>query len=493
MAISVAGLTFYRPIVSVSTEYNTDGSNNTVGIADSVSITDTVLVTDTIGLDLTAIYNSALDLAMNPAALNISYPGNSNTRAYIQGVSASNDSDFATKLIYTLTFKATPTRNFSSLYPGVVGRNVQSISYSQSIDIPHDLSSVVLPIANSESTEGEEAVTTGIFYNKPCSYTVAISVQCGSTQTTTAFQNADSVACGLFTSQPSGDFLPSGFGTGVSPYSFSRTVDHGAGNININYVGYFMPSGAYGMYTAEQSATELVNKIDNYTDKTYQLNVTKIPILKGVSCAGSEPTEGLSSDARTIVQGVLDKFIEVSGVTGVTVAQPGGTITQPCILTLPTFTNSGCDKVKNVTIEEQKGNNSASLAVELSNQNVGYCITGDYISNYSIIRKPRKDQKTIVEVQGWSSSGYWVQNMNVSPDTVYEYTIDVTAKRSCVTGTGIIGEATGIFGKIDYMNGSGIITNKVISVNDNKCSLKITQYSGVDQSTSGVGYEVPEL
>ena len=498
MAISVEGLTFYRPIVGVSTEYNTDSANNTVGITDTVNITDTVLVTDT--EDLTAIYNSALDIAMTPAALEISYPGNDDVRAYIQGVSASNDSDFATKLVYTLTFKAVPNRSFSSLYNGVGGKNVQSLSFSESVDIPHDLSSVALHFGAADDgssaaagDDDEEATTasSGIFYNKPCSYTVALSVQCGSTSTGTAFENADNVAKSLFKITPDANFLPSGFGTGVSPYSFSRTVDAGAGNININYVGYFMPSGAYGMYTAEQTTTTLDNNIDNYTDKSYQLTVTKLPILSGVTYKKASSPSGLSAEARNIVQGVFDNFVSDSGVTGTSVSQPGGNITAPCTLTLPTFINTGCFKVRNVTIEEQKGSNSATLNVELSNQNVGYCTTGDYITNYTIVSKPRQSQKTIVEVQGWSSTGYWVQDLNVSPDTSYEYTIDVTAKRSCVTGTGIIGVATGLFSKIDYMGGSGIITSKVISINDNKCSLKITQYSGVNQATGTIGYEAP--
>ena len=101
--------------------------------------------------------------------------------------------------------------------------------------------------------------------------------------------------------------------------------------------------------------------------------------------------------------------------------------------------------------------------------------------------KKRSDQKTIVEVPNWSSPGFFVQNLNVSPDTMYEYTIDVTAKKKCLIGSGIIQEANSIFDSIDQMEGSGIITNKTISVNDNKCSLKITQYSGDDQSKDSIG------
>ena len=79
--------------------------------------------------------------------------------------------------------------------------------------------------------------------------------------------------------------------------------------------------------------------------------------------------------------------------------------------------------------------------------------------------------------------------MNVAPDTVYEYSIDATSKRKCPgTGTEIIAYTTGLFASLDYMQGSGIITSKVISVNDNKCSLKITQYSGANLSSDDVGY-----
>ena len=146
MAISVGGLNLVRPTVSVTTEYSSDSNQNVIGITDNVSVTDTVFSTDS--SDLTSIYNNALNLSLNPAPMTISYPGNDNVKAYIQGVSAGGDSDFATKLVYTVTLKAIPNRSFSSKYP-VAGRNCQSISYSQSIDIPHDMDGVELPVDES--------------------------------------------------------------------------------------------------------------------------------------------------------------------------------------------------------------------------------------------------------------------------------------------------------------------------------------------------------
>ncbi len=484
MAISVGGLNLVRPTVSVTTEYSSDSNQNVIGITDNVSVTDTVFSTDT--SDLTSIYNNALDLSLNPAPMIISYPGNDNVKAYIQGVSAGGDSDFATKLVYTVTFKAIPNRSFFSKYP-VVGTNCQSISYSQSIDIPHDMDGVELPVDESELTE--EDPESNIIFNKPASYTCSVQVQCGSTESSSAFENADSVACALFSSVPTDEIKPTGFGT-FYPYSFSRTDDKGAGSVSINCVAYGMPTGAMdGMLTAEQSISETINHVENYIDKSYQLTVTKLPILSTVDCSGSKASSDLSSEPLGIVQGVLEVFMANSGISGVTVGEPGSQPVSPCILTLPEFTNSGCGFVKSMNVEENKGSNSATLTVEVTNQNAGFCGDDDYDATYSITRKPRGTQKTLIEVQGWSSTGYWVQNMNVAPDTVYEYSIDATSKRKCPgTGTEIIAYTTGLFSELDYMGGSGIITSKVISVNDNKCSLKITQYSGANLSTDDVGY-----
>ena len=483
MAISVGGLNLVRPTVSVTTEYSSDSNQNVIGITDNVSVTDTVFSTDS--SDLTSIYNNALNLSLNPAPMTISYPGNDNVKAYIQGVSAGGDSDFATKLVYTVTLKAIPNRSFSSKYP-VAGRNCQSISYSQSIDIPHDMDGVELPVdESSESTEEEP----NVIFNKPASYTCSIQVQCGSTEGSSAFENADSVACALFSSLPQGAIKPTGFGT-FYPYSFSRTDDKGAGSVSINCVAYGMPTGARGgMLTAEQSVSETINHVENYIDKSYQLTVTKLPILSAVNCSGSTSSSDLSSSPLSIVEGVLAVFMANSGISGVSVGEPGGGSVSPCILTLPEFTNSGCGFVKSMNVEENKGSNSATLTVEVTNQNAGFCGDDDYDATYSITRKPRGTQKTLIEVQGWSSSGYWIQNMNVAPDTVYEYSIDATSKRKCPgTGTEIIAYTTGLFASLDYMQGSGIITSKVISVNDNKCSLKITQYSGANLSSDDVGY-----
>jgi len=485
MAISVAGISFVRPSVSVSTQYATDQNDNILGITDTVSITDTVLATDS--SNLISIYSNALSAAFNPADITVSYPGNENVPGRITNVSSASDSDFATKLVYTVTVEATPNRSFSSKYPGVTNRNCKSISFSESVDIPHDSVKVVLNLGE-KAEEGEET-EEAVFYSKPNSYSCSISVTCGKTAVD-AVDNANSIACAMFQQTPTNGILPEQYaGIDVKPFSFSKSVGE-EGSVNINFMGYFMPSGAYGMLTAVETLSETDNKIANYKDKSYQLSVTKLGVGASVDCDGiTGYGVGGSDEAKSIVDAVLGQFISTSGLSGIESSHPtaGGGET-PCVTTLPKFINPDCFKVKTISVDEQKGANSASLNIEATNQNIGNCIDGDdYNSTYNIMIKKRSDQKTIVEVPGWSSPEFWVQDLNVSPDTMYEYTIDVTAKKKCLIGTGIIGEANSIFTSIDQMEGSGIITNKTISVNDNKCSLKITQYSGADQSEDSVG------
>ena len=484
MAISVAGISFFRPSVSVATQYSTDQNDNVVGITDTVSITDTVLATDS--ADLVNLYSGALAAAFNPVDITVSYPGNDNVPGRITNVSSSSDSDFATKLVYTVTVEATPNRSFSSKYPSVANRNCKSISFSESVDIPHD--SVKLVLNLGEVVDGEET-SEAVFYSKPNSYSCSISVTCGKTEES-AVDNANSIACAMFTTTPTQGILPeSMIDVDVKPFSFSKSVGE-EGSVNINFMGYFMPDGAYGMYTAVETISESDNKIANYKDKSYQLSVTKLGTGASVDCNGIDSYGADASDAaKGVVDKVLAQFMDTSGLTGITNSHPtaGGAET-PCTSTLPKFINPDCFKVKNISVDQQKGANSATLNIEATNQNIGTCIDGDdYNSTYSIMIKKRSDQKTIVEVPNWSSPGFFVQNLNVSPDTMYEYTIDVTAKKKCLIGSGIIQEANSIFDSIDQMEGSGIITNKTISVNDNKCSLKITQYSGDDQSKDSIG------
>ena len=484
MAISVTGLVFYRPSITVSTSYTKDGEDNTVGQKDTVSITDTVLSSD--AQDLLSVFDTALSLSLNGSQRGISYPGNPNTYGIIKSVSIDTGSDFVNKLIYTVVVEAIPVRPLYSIYNNsVISGVVSSLTETESWDVPYDMTKITIPNTTAYTT----------YYNKPITYNYSLQVSCGKEfNGDTSLDNANKILQSLGRTTPSSGLVGdmSAYLTGVVTSINKNSSSNGSQSLNITTL--YLPSDASGTLLVNQEITEFNNILDNYRDRSYRITFTAMQGSLLYSTGTDKPAfsitgiaDQLSASAYDAASGLLKYFIDSSGLTTITGSLPG--INLPCVLSNPILNETGCWNTKSVSLENNISNNSASLNIEQTTQNIGNCDLNGYKVDYSVVKQKRDKSRIYAEAPGWSSTGYWVQDMNTFRDEMYEYSIDVASIKKCSPPeTGIVDKAKSIFSGIDLLQGSGIITSYVINVSADSCSLKITQYSGENKSISGVGY-----
>ena len=495
--INVGGLTLYRPSVSVTTDFKSDSNGNNVGQRDNVTINDTALYDDT--ADLMALYNSLVELAIQGSPVEIDYPGNSGTVGTIKDFSIDESSDFVNIFSYSLIIEAIPTRSLYSIYDiEDVSGLLTSLTMTENWNYPYDLSQIELP-----ETDG----STGIYYNKTINYDFNLSFSCGHNpsggqELQESKEVADLVLESLGRDSPSSGLVEdmSEYTGGPVSIKLGRSED---GTTSLNIRSVYLPTGnasTSGLFTVDVSKVSTVDKIGFNADRSLKISVTALPIglEYETTTSGTDKIytvtgwpSGLADSAFAKCTGILQSFIDTSGILEVENEQPGKV--QSCTLPRTKLTTTGCFNTKSFSIDKNYSNNSATLNIEQTTQNIGNCdfAFSGYRVNYSVVKHPRDKNKVYAEPKGWSSTGYWVQDMNTFKDNYYEYTINLDSMLKCApTGTGIKGLAMGIFNGINILEpGSGIITSKVFSINNNSCSLKITQYSGTNLSTSGIGYE----
>lgn len=473
MDVSIAGFTFYRPSVSISTQFTKDSDGNNVGQKDTVTINDIVLYQDlSEGQNLIDIFDAALSASFNAIRRTINYPSNSNTECVIKSVTVDGDSDFVHKLNYTVVAEAYPKRELNTIYGDILkNKNVSSLTFVESIDIPYDLSSI-------------STLDGNIYYNKPITYTCSAQVSCNGDK---KLDDASDILSKLVSTKPSGNF-----GIDLEDYqevvsSINKSSSAG-GDMSVETTTLLLPSDATSTLLASEDISESKNKIDNFLERSYRITFTTIEGSLKYDEGSYNITEyanNLSDVAYGAASSLLDFFISNKNIPIATLSLPG--TEQQCSTRLPPLNVTGCWNTKNISIENNKSNNSATLNIEQTTQNIGNCDRNGYKIDYNITKNKRRESKVYAEVAGWSSTGYIVQNLNTYKDEYYEYSIDVGSIKNCVTGTEVVDMAKSYFENIDIMKGSGIITNYVISVSNGKCSLKVTQHSGADLSVDTVG------
>ena len=473
MDVSIDGFTFYRPSVSISTEFTKDSDGNNVGQKDTVTINDIVLYQDlSEGQNLIDIFDDALSASFNAIRRTINYPNNNGTQCIVKSVTADGESDFVHKLNYTVVAEAYPTRELNSVYGDILkNKNVSSLTFVESIDIPYDLSSI-------------STLDGNIYYNKPITYTCNVQVSCNGDK---KLEDASDILSKLVSVKPSGNF-----GTNLEDYqqvvSSINKSSSAEGNLSVETTTLLLPADATSTLLASEDISESKNKIDNFLERSYRITFTALEgSLKydGSSYNFTEYADNLSDAAYSAASALLNHFISTKEIPLTTLSLPGKE--QQCSTALTPLNATGCWNTKNISIENNKGNNSATLNIEQTTQNIGNCDRNGYKIDYNITTNKRRQSKVYAEVGGWSSTGYIVQNFNTYKDEYYEYSIDVSSIKNCVTGTEAVDMAKSYFENIDIMKGGGIITNYVISVSNGKCSLKVTQHSGADLSVDTVG------
>lgn len=459
----ISGLTFHRPSISTTRRYIQDSAGYDMEARDDVTITDVVFHADLNGSgSLIKTYHEVLEKAKDEPKVNISYRG-VNGYGNIKSVSCLDDSDFINLLHYTITVEAIPSVADTL--------NFRNYSYNSNTETPLNRTSQTITYYQSGTLQ------TGIFYNKPSSHsqTWQYSLEGGRIGGTglKALEKAEKYLTDTICKSLSGEYISSisksssENGTHTITVKSQSTPGTGIAEyilLNTNSSDSYNFDGKYSDASTTMTFSSLGANLDghyvasgDFANNVYALDITGVPTGQSVT-----PFE--------IASGVMEYY-------------KSGNFSWPSV-----GVNDPCWNLKNMSIARDWSKGSAQLIINTTTQNLGNCDLNGYKIDYSI---SSKDKNTIVDVGGWSNSGYYVQDLKSSSETEYNYNISVESTRGCPpsVGSGLKAYATGIFGDIDLANGSGQITSYVLKFKNNSCTLDVTQYHGSDLSETGIGYE----
>lgn len=487
MTISVNGLQFYRPTANVNRQYTRDGYGNIITSRDNVSITDLVLSSDVTG-NLIGVYDKALSKSINGLQLDVAYPSNTGTHGLIKSVNVSDESDFVNVLVYTIEIEAIPSYMFVTDY-----RLINS-QENYSSETPYDQSATY--VVGYLGTSG--TIGTGIYYNKPTTETYSndfcYQAAKGGKEPIEQAQAELQRVAGYISGQLDYENRI------LSSLSKSSSED-GCTSINATFLS--LPANSSGNILVNVESTESYNHTDNYSDASYKITFSSLgtALNTGLYVVSGDfankkygldiigVPSGISSTPYDLAKGVMEYYIDTSGGIG------GGGVPglfQNCEHpTHKRMSGVPCWNTKSLTLEHNRSNNSATLNIQQTTQNIGNCDLNGYRIDYSIAVVDGASR--YVEVPNWSYKGSVVQDIATYGEEAYEYSIDVQSILKCApSGTGIVNKAKSIFSGIDIMSGTGSITSYIINANDASCSLKITQYRSTGLQLNTIGYEDPE-
>jgi len=481
-SISIGDIDLYRPSINISAQYQKDTDDNDIGRIDTVSITDTVFYSDHTG-NLLGLYNDLIEL-LNGSAVALSYPGNSGTTGRVKSLSSDPSSDFVNQFIYTIVLEAYPVGDITTIdsYSGLAEYKIYSLTETESIDYPYDITGIQIPVSSSKKN---------IYYNKPIVYNYSLQVSCD------GIENANKVL------EEKARVIP---GSVYSNYNFyiinsinKSSASDGSQSLTVKTL--LFPPDASGVLLIDEQISKSENNLMNYRDRSYRITfkrpqgdiqyrssgtaaytVTGLPegiVNNAQYFQNKNKTFSLSNESYNAAYDLMQYFISQEKLSGVSQDLPYVNLNRdaPCIFESfypPIFDQIGCYNTKSITLENNISDNSATLDIQQTTQNIGNCDTLGYKVDYNINR--HSASKVVNEIPGWNISGYIVQDMNTYKSNYYEYSIDVTNiyKKADIS---LIDKAKQVFSGIDILQGSGVITSYNINVKDyNSCSLKITQY-----------------
>lgn len=482
MAIGIDGITFVRPTVAISTQITRDSDGEAIGRIDSVTYSDTVYITDvgssTGGKSLTALYSAAVGLGLGSNAnnLNIEYPGGGGL-AKFKSISLSQETDFLTKLIYSVTVECIPNRPVNSKYDSrVTSGGTRALTESSQVIVPHDQRIVTL--LNGET-----------YCNKAVEYNYSMQVSCSSNNYGWAINNADKILKGLYDKLPDEQaYSRSNYGS----FILNKANKSGGkdGSLTFSMTKLLYPVGVSNTLLLDSTVSENHNVQQNTKSRSYRLTFNNPGIISLSDTAFGSNELGsiagnLSDGPFNAASNLMNYLIGIDGMVVVTVSMPGKD-TGVCQYA-PQWTQISapeCWVTKSLSLENNLSDNRATLNIEQTTDKLN-CDASGYITNWNIVEK--NTDNVVYEPQGWSANGYIVQNFTTKKAKSWDFTVNVETLRKCSTISypEVITKAKAKYEEISKINNGmhGVITNYNISIKDDKCSLSATEYSGTNQST----------
>jgi len=482
MAIGINGITFVRPTVAISTQITRDSDGEAIGRIDSVTYSDAVYITDvgssTEGKSLTALYNAAVGLGLGSNAnnLNIEYPGGGGL-AKFKSISLSQETDFLTKLIYSVTVECIPNRPVNSKYDSpVTSGGTRALTESSQVIVPHD--QTIVTLLNEQT-----------YCNKAVEYNYSMQVSCSSNNYGWAVDNADKILESLFDKLPDEQAYSR---SNYSNYIINKANKSGGkdGSLTFSMTKLLYPVGVNNTLLLDSTVSENNNIQQNSKSRSYRLtfNHPGIIFLSDDPIFGSNQLSSIAANLSYVpfnaAVNLMNYLIANDGMVVVTASMPGKD-TGVCQYA-PQWTQISapeCWVTKSLSLENNLSDNRATLNIEQTTDKLN-CDVNGYITNWNIVEK--NTDNVVYEPQGWPANGYIVQNFNTKKAKSWDFTVNVETLRKCSTLSypEVINMAKAKYEEISKINNGmdGVRTNYNISIKDDKCSVSATEYSGTNQS-----------
>jgi hypothetical protein len=521
----------YRPIYNINSDLIKNAENVNIGQKQTYSITDTVLINDiqpsATGTDESSLFNR-YGVLLNGAAYGgdaqIILDGNI-IGGKIKNINISSDSDYVTKFRYTIDIE-TPLININDgVYADIFlepGLGVSSISETKSIDIPANLTAIKVPLPVDwldlrdqpkylgDYTWNEDS---GIFYNDTIKYSYDISFKCEVGVGMDSDIAADLICSrirpldGMISNN-----VPPKFKTPILTSVKKSSTGDGAKTLSLKYET--VPWDAENYMTLNEEITRTNNVKDFYANRSYKITAKPPPNEILIHSGNPEDTESSisregpfpydvtgeirgSSQPAALVNMLRRFFLRAESLktiqdeSSIPFSKSWTPPIDPYRHPLPGEIQERGSEIKplewssvpwwntkSMVITQNYNDNTASLYIDQTTQNIVGCNHPGYIIKFDM---KKTDEKVIKNIPGWIGSGYIIQDMNAWKQTRFDYTVDVEYLPTN-KGSGLnyaISMAKRKFKEIDICSGTGNITDYIISSNNNKCTLKITQYSGI--------------
>ena len=461
MAISISGITLYRPTASSEREFFKDNYGANVGVKDNVSITDQVSYQD--GVNLIEFFDTLLSFVKQSQLIGINY-GSGSVKARIAGLEIDQDSDFINKFSYTISFEAYPTDvPLISPWPLSAGAGVRELTYSESIEEPKDSFLVVL-----QNGRG--------YWNKVPTFTFSIQLTCHSTDNAVNPRNKAIRAIRALKKIAPSDILNKSSDKNYGDHTPFITAceesygDDGSGSVSITVL--LVPPGSSNDNVLIETNEETVN--DFFGEKQYstkQLRVT----FRGLSNMVVQPsTEGVKDAAIinlpfTHANSLLRYYIEAGN--GTPEPDTPGIKNLSCPTNIPKLPPNNCYNTISVGLEKNYSEGTATAIIEQSTEPTN-CDGDGYVVNYNINRT--KNKKAHAELFGWGIPKAIVQDLQCEATESVDLSVNVSSQAKCLVSE-LKGKAEAKFEELKTeFEASGTMTKHSLSINSGRCSISAT-------------------
>ena len=476
MATTIGGLKLYRPTKSIKREFFKDNYGENIGVKDEISFTDTVLSSDSGIASLVSHADNIVDLVGDQNWKQLS-EGGSTSDVQVISVEIDSNSDYRSKLIYTITVESYPDISLNTKWPIVATDGVRELSSDESIEHPTDINVIGLEDGNT-------------YANKPVIFTCNIQLSCG--PISLAHNNAHTLAKDaikkLKKTKPD-ELIQKVFGQKYASYTKLVTrlqESYGEdGSATLQITTNLIHPGATSsdvLLTNEDISIDYIKTPNEHKKISYKVtflglgNIEIDPDNPGIKTEAKHISAAAESKAR----GLVDYYQAAGSNTPIT-AFPGKVLVCPPpqgSTPLPDLPENSCYNTTSVGIEVNHNDGTATAIIEASTEPTN-CDGDGYQTTWNI--NHIKNKKTYAELFGWGVEKSIVQDLKCEASEVKQLTVNVSSASKCLVSE-LKNKAETKYNElkaeIEQDHTDVTLTQHRLTLGTGKCSINATFFLG---------------